>query len=244
MKRRNITPNNHHFTQNWYDTKNILKCQRPSTLWLELRPIICFCINLLYTAVDCGNATIYPNASPNSTYTLFMSNVSYECSKGFQWTNPKPPSSTCQANGTWSLLPSHCERTCLWIWLQLAKGLKRHPMPVKLNQCNYHDNDVIMVAMASQITSLIIVYSTVYSCADQRKHQSSVSLAFVWGFHREPVNSPHKWPVTRKFFSIWWRHHKKIIARYLDFQSVCVDFLHQRRPLAGVLVIMVSNCEK
>ena len=33
---------------------------------------------------------------------------------------------------------------------------------------------------------------------DQRKHQSSASLAFVRGIHRWPVNSPHKWPVTRK----------------------------------------------
>ena len=36
--------------------------------------------------------------------------------------------------------------------------------------------------------------------ADQRKHQSSASLAFVQGIHRGPVNSPHKWPVTRKMF--------------------------------------------
>ena len=57
-----------------------------------------------------------------------------------------------------------------------------------------------MGAIASQITSLTIVYSTVYSDADQRKHQSSASLAFVWGIHRGPVNSPHKWPVTRKMF--------------------------------------------
>ena len=57
-----------------------------------------------------------------------------------------------------------------------------------------------MGTMASQITSLTIVYSTVYSEADQRKHQSSASLAFVWGIHRGPVNSPHKWPVTRKMF--------------------------------------------
>ena len=57
-----------------------------------------------------------------------------------------------------------------------------------------------MSAMASQITSLAIVYSTVYSGADQRKHQSSVSLAFVRGIHRSPVNSPHKGPVTRKMF--------------------------------------------
>ena len=63
-----------------------------------------------------------------------------------------------------------------------------------------HYNDVIMSAMASQITSLTIVYSSIYSAADQRKHQSSVSLAFVRGIHRSPVNSPHKGPVTRKMF--------------------------------------------
>ena len=61
---------------------------------------------------------------------------------------------------------------------------------------SFHYNDVIMDTIASQITSLTIVYSTVYSGADQRKHQSSASLAFVWGIHR----GPHKWPVTRKMF--------------------------------------------
>ena len=63
-----------------------------------------------------------------------------------------------------------------------------------------HHDDVIMGAIASPITSLTIVYSTVYSDADQRKHQSSAALAFVSGSHRGPVNSPHKWPVTRKMF--------------------------------------------
>ena len=61
-------------------------------------------------------------------------------------------------------------------------------------------NHVIMGAMASQITRLTIVYSTVYSSADLRKYQSSASLAFVRGIQRSPVNSPHKWPVTRKMF--------------------------------------------
>ena len=56
--------------------------------------------------------------------------------------------------------------------------------------------------MASKITILMIVYLTVYSGADQRKHQSSASLAFVMGIHRWPVNSPHKWPVTRKMFTL------------------------------------------
>ena len=61
-----------------------------------------------------------------------------------------------------------------------------------------HNNDVIMSSMASQITSLIIVYSTVYSGADHRKHQSSASLAFVRGIYWLPVNSPHKGSLTRK----------------------------------------------
>ena len=63
-----------------------------------------------------------------------------------------------------------------------------------------HYSDVIMGEVVSQIASLTIVYSTVYSNADQRKQQSSASLAFVRGIHRWPGNSPHKGPVTRKMF--------------------------------------------
>ena len=70
-----------------------------------------------------------------------------------------------------------------------------------------------MSAMASQITSLTIVYSSLYSGADHRKHQSSASLAFVRRIHRSPVNSPHKWPVARKLFPFqWWRHHAPSVA--------------------------------
>ena len=68
--------------------------------------------------------------------------------------------------------------------------------------CDVHYDDIIMSSITSLITSLTIVYSNVYSDADQRKHQSSVKLAFVWGIHRGPVNSPHKWPVTRKIFHL------------------------------------------
>ena len=64
-----------------------------------------------------------------------------------------------------------------------------------------HYIDVVMTTVASQITSLTVVYSAVYSGADQIKHQSSASLAFVRGIHRGPVNSPHKGPVTRKMFA-------------------------------------------
>ena len=76
----------------------------------------------------------------------------------------------------------------------------------------FHYNDVIMSVMASQITSLTISYLNVYSSADQRKHQSVASLAFVRG------NSP----VTGEFraqrasnaetVSIWWRHHVVLLS--------------------------------
>ena len=63
----------------------------------------------------------------------------------------------------------------------------------------YHYSDVIVgMMMSKKNTSLAIVYLTVYSGADQRKHQSSASLALVWGIHQWLVNSPHKWPLTRK----------------------------------------------
>ena len=64
--------------------------------------------------------------------------------------------------------------------------------------CMRHYYDVIMSTMASQITSLTALYSIVYLGADQRKHQSSASLAF--GNSPGPVNSPHKGPVKRNMF--------------------------------------------
>ena len=57
-----------------------------------------------------------------------------------------------------------------------------------------------MSTMTSQITSFTIDYSTVYSGTDQRKYQSSASLASVRGIQRWPMNSLHKGPVTRKMF--------------------------------------------
>ena len=86
--------------------------------------------------------------------------------------------------------------------------------------------DVIMGAMASQITSLTIIYSTVYTGADQRKHQSSVSLTFVWIIHRWPVNSPHKWPVTRKKFP--FDDVIMISARFLPWDSI-LDYTYFTR---------------
>ena len=65
-----------------------------------------------------------------------------------------------------------------------------------------HYCNVLMGAKASQIISLMSIHSTVYSGTYQRKHESSVSLAFVRGIHRWPVNSPHEGPVTRKMIPL------------------------------------------
>ena len=91
---------------------------------------------------------------------------------------------------------------------------------VSFDYCHY--DDVTMGGMASQITSLTIVYSTVYSGADERKHQSSASLAFVRGFHRGPVNSPHKWPVTQKLFPF-----DDVIMINFEYASIGKTILHQ-----------------
>ena len=80
-----------------------------------------------------------------------------------------------------------------------------------------------MGAIVSQIFSLMIVYSTVYSDADQRKHQSSASLAFVRVIHRGPVNSPHKWSVMRKMF---------------PFDDVIMSLTHH-----GFLIMLYGNID-
>ena len=91
---------------------------------------------------------------------------------------------------------------CLAHWVNLV-----------LHACLHHCSDVIISAKASRITGNSIVYSTVCSGADERKHQSPASLDFVRGIHRRPVNSPHKGPVTWKMlpfhdvFMIFWIFH-------------------------------------
>ena len=138
-----------------------------------------------------------------------------------------------------------CLRSFHFIPVVPMKSHLNGPGNVILTKCplhrilSYHCGDVIMGTIASQITSLTIVYSTVYSDADRRKHQSSASLAFVWGIHRGPVNSPHKWPVTRKMFpfdddimlpisfrqsSMWhWYHYQKL-TNYLIYDKLVFRF--------------------
>ena len=78
--------------------------------------------------------------------------------------------------------------------------------PVSDMPCQWHYNDVIMSVTVSQITGPTIVYSILHSGADQRKHQSSVSLAFV-----RPVTGefPTQLASNAESVSNWWRHHGK-----------------------------------
>ena len=145
-----------------------------------------------------------------------------------------------------ALSPQYCRDACqiskqkgdsdmeLWCFLYLC------PNNNGAKNWNVHHSDLIMGAIVSQITSLTIVYSTVYSDADQRKHQSSASLAFVWGIHRGPVNSPHKRPVTRKMFSFddfimrWfetpshslWRHWNADTITWANGDSLPIKPIH------------------
>ena len=80
-----------------------------------------------------------------------------------------------------------------------------------------HYSDVIMSAIASQITGVSMVCSTVSSDAGQRKHYSFASLAFVSGIHQWPAISPHKGPVMRKMFQMW----NSLIRRRVE-----LDFKH------------------
>ena len=150
-------------------------------------------------------------------FSISMKMFIYYFSKGgfhpthhvFKWTNVSHSSKlatsfNCTFAQMYSFWPlpgpryfSHmvrCLLVCWFQWLQLS--------------CVCLSCDTIMSTMASQITSLTIFYSIVYSGADQRKLQSSALLAFVQGIHRWLLNSPHKGPVSNaENVSIWWLHH-------------------------------------
>ena len=106
--------------------------------------------------------------------------------------------------------------------------LTRRMVSVLIRPIQIHYHDVTMSPMAPQITSLSIVCSTVYSGADQRKHQSSASLAFVRGIHRLPANSSHKGPVTRKMFPF-------------DDVILCLQHNLNRHPITQPWVSCVSS---
>ena len=73
----------------------------------------------------------------------------------------------------------------------------------------------------------------------QRKHQSSATLAFVWGIHRSPVNSPHKESVTRKMFPF-----DDVIMQYhlLILMLVCAGWMmfwpFIRNPYFDLMIVV------
>ena len=104
-----------------------------------------------------------------------------------------------------------------------------------------HYVDIIMSAMASQITSLIIVYSTVYSGAELRKHQSAASLAFGWGIHRWPVNFLHKGPVTWNMFlfdDVIMKSWNCEISTGYSKKIMCISIVHRWKAGLGGWVII------
>ena len=145
----------------------------------------------------------------------------------------------------------HCKYIYIWIYIYIYIYIYHTNVSAIINLqkmfwprtffeiTGLHYNDVIMSPMASQFTSLTIVYSTVYSGADQRKHQSYASLAFVRGIHRWPVNSPHKGPITRKMFPF-----DAVTMELAAMRLPYVVLTFQSRIIAGVfntswLVVLV-----
>ena len=111
--------------------------------------------------------------------------------------------------------------------------------------CIIRYNDVIMGVIASPITSLTIVYPTVYSHADQRKHKSSASLAF----HPGPVNSTQKWPVTRKRFpfdDVIMPYHEatytRVQLRIVIINNVALVYFNCEAGLRLVILIEHLRC--
>ena len=116
-----------------------------------------------------------------------------------------------------SAIPAYVIKTCL-TWHAISRARYWRFVSPKLHVSTYRNQqhcwwfhyyiDVIMTTMASQITSLTDVYSTVYSDADQRKHQSSTSLAFEWVIHRDRWISHTKGQLRGKCFHLMtssWR---------------------------------------
>ena len=114
------------------------------------------------------------------------------------------------------------------LYLELLKNLFIRRIILRRIHSIKHYNDVIMGAIAFQTTSLTIVYSAVYSGADQRKHESCALLAFVGGIYRGPVNSSHKWPVTQKMFPL----DDVIMSFGLLFQCNFNDKHHTGNPIS------------
>ena len=128
----------------------------------------------------------------------------------------------------------------MWSLVVYSPTLKRWgPMTDRISLIHYID--VTMTTIASQITSLTVVYSTVYSDADQGKHQSSASLSFVWGIHRDRWIPRTKGQLRGKCFhlmtsscSTQFRCSKVYLSVCLH--GACIQLLHSQYMLRSALM--------
>ena len=101
-----------------------------------------------------------------------------------------------------------------------------------------HYIDAIMAAMASQITSLLIVYSTIYSGTDQRKYQSSA----LWGEFTSDQWIPHTRASNTGNVSIWWRHHVYAIPySTYDFVVVVADMKYVTTSESNIMLYSIID---
>ena len=107
----------------------------------------------------------------------------------------------------WNRIRIH--HKCIQLWLIGDKSTL-----IQIKAWRNHYIDVMIGVIASQITSLTIVYSTVTTGADQGKHQSSASLAFVWVIY-QTGEFPAQMASDAENVSIWWRHHDKAAGHCL-----------------------------
>ena len=111
-------------------------------------------------------------------------------------------------------------RYVLTSWGSPGISFNWYLIPIEVSDgLNYHYNGVIMDAMASQITNLTIIYSTIYSGADQRKQQSSASLTFGRGISPVTDEFPAQMASNAENVSIWCRHHHQSVVSSFNLLS-------------------------
>ena len=90
------------------------------------------------------------------------------------------------------------------VWVNKSYDAIENDNMTRQDKSNYY-SDVMIRGMASQITCVTIIYSTVCSVADLIKHQSSSSLAF---WRKSPITGrfPSQRASNAEFFFIWLRH--------------------------------------
>ena len=154
----------------------------------------------------CEIALLRKRVSPEVAVTAYSSVRWFICKENFQFY--KGVSIIKSLSYLTGVIAAELRRDLpIWKWHSIGipyfnngdkSGNNHHTSSFTRKNIFHHYDDVIMSAIASQTTRLTIVYWSVYSGADQRKHQSSTSLAFVHGIHWWRMNSLHKGPVTLK----------------------------------------------